>query len=190
MAKIIEEIKKSLPRGSQIVDVEFEGAKIVLYSKNKDVIKNARAFAKELVNKFKKRIEIRADKSLLEKEEKVKEIVKKLIPKECELKNIYFEKDRGIVVLELKYPNLLFVDKQKAISILDKIKEETFWTPKIERSLLMDSKITESIKSFLHLNNEEYKKFLHNVGLRIYSDWRRGKREERRRGRERRVNLT
>jgi KH/beta-lactamase-domain protein len=178
MVKIIEEIKKNLPKGSQIVDVEFEGAKIVLYSKNKDVVKSSRTFAKDLVNKFKKRIEIRADNSLLEKEEKVKKIVEELIPKECELTNIYFEKDRSLVVLELKYPNLLFVDKEKAISILDKIKEETFWTPKIERALLMDSKITESIKSFLHLNNEEYKKFLHKVGLRIYSDWRRGKREE------------
>ncbi len=178
MVSIIEEIKKNLPKNAEIVDVEFEGAKIVLYSKNPEIIKNSRNFAKTLVNQFKKRIEIRAEESLLENEEKTKEIIRKSIPIECELTNIYFEKDRGLVILEMKYPNLLFSDKEKAIEILDNIKKETFWTPKVERSLLMESKITESIKSFLHLNNEDYKKFLNKVGLRIYSNWRKGKRKE------------
>ena len=178
MVKLLEEIKKNLPKNVQISDVEFEGAKIVLYSKNPEIVKKNRELIMDLVKKFKKRIEIRADPSLLEENEKIKKIIKEKIPKEVELTDIYFEKDRGLVILEMKYPNLLFKNKEEGIKILDEIKKETLWTPKIERSLLMPSKITQSIRSYLHLHNEEYKKFLHKVGLRIYSDWKFGKKRE------------
>ncbi len=178
MAKLLEEIKKHLPKDVDITDVEFEGAKIVLYSKNPNIVKKNRELIMDLVKKFKKRIEIRADPSLLEENERVKKEIIEELPKEVELKNIYFEKDRGIVVLEMKYPNLLFKNKEEGIKILDNIKKKTLWTPKIERALLMPSKIIQSIRSFLHLHNEEYKKFLHKIGLRIYSDWKFGKKKE------------
>ncbi|MEO2154370.1 MAG: beta-CASP ribonuclease aCPSF1 [Nanoarchaeota archaeon] len=177
MVKLLEEIKKHLPKDTKISDVEFEGAKIVIYSENPKVVKKNRELIMDLVKKFKKRIEIRADPSLLEENEKVKEKIKELIPKEVELTNIYFEKDRGLVILEMKYPNLLFKNKEEGIKILDEIKKETLWTPKIERALLMPSKIIQSIRNFLHLHNEDYRKFLHKVGLRIYSDWKFGKKK-------------
>jgi len=177
MVKLIGQIKKELPKDIDITEIEFEGAKIILYSKNLNVVKESREIIKDLVKKFKKRIEIRADPSLLDDSEKTLEKIKSLLPKEIGLENIYLEKDRSIAVLEMKYPNILFKNKEEGIKVLDLIKKETLWTPKIERALLMPSKTIQSIRSFLHLNNEEYKKFLHKVGLRIYSDWKFGRKK-------------
>ena len=57
-AEIIKEITKQLPDG-KVSDAVFEGANIVLYTKDKDFFFNNNGIIKDVVDIFKKRIELR-----------------------------------------------------------------------------------------------------------------------------------
>ena len=57
MTEIIDEILKDLPEG-KISEVNFEGANIVLYTKDKDFFFNNGGIIRTVVNKLKKRIRL------------------------------------------------------------------------------------------------------------------------------------
>ena len=56
-------------------------------------------------------------------------------------------------------------------SILSDIKKTTFWLPVVQRSPSIPSKITEKIRSVLYANNTYRRKFLHDIGRKIYNEW-------------------
>ena len=51
------------------------------------------------------------------------------------------------------------------------IKKTTLWNPLAQRSPAIHSKITEKIRSVLYANNTYRKKFLNNIGKKIYAEW-------------------
>jgi uncharacterized protein len=166
MADILKEITDSLPK--VINESCFEGANIVLYTDSVDFFISGEDQIKSLVNQFKKRIELRADKKILESEQKVNSLIKELIPKEADLTNIIFDVQRSILVLEAKKPGLV-IGKQG--NILKEIREKTLWTPQVQRSASIESKITDNIRSVLYANNNYRRKFLNDIGKKIYKDW-------------------
>jgi len=83
MADILKDIQKELPK--VISSANFEGANIVLYTNDIEFFKDNEGKIKELVNKFKKRIELRADEKLLKSEEDTEKIIRETVPKEAEL---------------------------------------------------------------------------------------------------------
>ena len=170
---IIKEVTNQL--GNFIVDASFEGANIVLYTNNEDFFKNGEKKIREIVNKVKKRIELRADKRILLDEDKAREKIKEIIPKDAEIEGIFFDSSRGIVTIEAKRPGKV-IGKQGFI--LEEIKRETLWTPKVQRSPSIKSKITDSIREVLYANNSFRRKFLDKVGRKIYSSWNNDKIEE------------
>lgn len=163
---ILKEITSSLPK--VIGDAGFEGANIVLYTTNEEFFKTGESEIKELVNKFKKRIELRADKKILESEENVKKSIEKFVPNEAEITNIIFDSQRSVVIIEAKKPGLV-IGKQG--SVLRDIKNDTFWSPVVQRSSSIPSKITENIRSVLYANNNYRRKFLDEIGRKIYKNW-------------------
>jgi len=163
---ILKEITESLPKA--ISESGFEGANIVLYTDNAEFFKTAEPQIKELVNQFKKRIELRADQKILEPQEKVKEFIEKIVPRESEITNILFDLHRSIVVIEAKKPGLV-IGKQG--SLLKQIKEETFWIPQVQRSASIPSKITDNIREVLYANNNYRRKVLNDIGKKIYKDY-------------------
>ena len=173
MADILKDIQKELPK--VISSASFEGANIVLYTNEIEFFKDNEGKIKELVNKFKKRIELRADSKLLKDQEEVEKIIRKIVPKEAELTNILFDPQRSIVVIEAKRPGLVI---GKAGLILKDIKDESFWIPQIQRSPAIESKITENIRAVLYQNNNLRKRFLNSVGKKIYKEWNPEKTEE------------
>ena len=172
--EIIQEILKDIPKG-MISDAVFEGANIVLYTKDRDFLFEGNNLVKSIVNKIKKRIELRADPTTLTYIEKTKKLINKLIPKEAAADQIIFDQQRSTVIIESKKPGLA-VGKQG--SILQEIKEKTLWIPIIRRTPEIRSQLIENIRSVLYQNNDERRKFLHGVGERVYNGWTRGKREE------------
>jgi uncharacterized protein len=172
MADILKTIKEELP--SVITDATFEGANIVLYTDDKEFFKNGDEKIKEVVSKVKKRIELRADKKILVTEQETEKTIRALIQEEAEIINIIFDVQRSVVVIEAKRPGLV-IGKQG--SILSDIKKSTFWIPTVQRSPAIPSKITEKIRSVLYANNVYRKKFLNDVGRKIYNDWNPEKRE-------------
>ena len=160
---------------SSITEANFEGANIVLYTDNEKFFKEGEGKIKEIVNELKKRIELRADQKILPDQEKTHEDIKKIVPQEAEITNIIFDFHRSIVIIEAKKPGMV-IGKQG--SILDEIKKTTLWTPQVQRTPAIKSKITESIREVLYANNNYRRKFLNDIGKKIYKEWNPEKVEE------------
>ena len=164
---------KDIPN-AKVSDAVFEGANVVLYTKNKEFLIEGNSLIKSIVNKIKKRIELRADPSICEEIEKTKKIINDLIPKEAKPDQIIFDPQRSVVIIESLKPGVA-IGKQG--SILHEIKEKTFWTPFVRRTPGIKSQLTEDIRSVLYANNDKRRKFLHEVGEKIYTNWTPGKKE-------------
>ena len=173
MADILKDIQKDLPK--VISSANFEAANIVLYTEDKDFfIENGNSI-RELVNKYKKRIELRAEQTMLLSTKETEKIIKELVPEDSGINDILFDIQRSVLVIEAKRPGLVI---GKAGSILKEIKERTFWIPQVQRSPAIKSKITESIRAVLYQNNNTRKRFLNSVGKKIYKEWNPEKVEE------------
>tara|TARA_Y100000310_G_scaffold270936_1_gene285031 strand:+ start:11550 stop:13439 length:1890 start_codon:yes stop_codon:yes gene_type:complete len=170
---ILKDIQKELPK--IITSANFEGANIVLYTDDLDFFRDNQGKIKELVNKFKKRIELRADSSLLKDQEETKKIIKEIIPEDAGLTEFLFDAQRSIIVIEAKRPGLVI---GKAGLILKEIKNKSLWVPQVQRSPAIKSKITENIRAVLYANNNTRKRFLNSVGKKIYKEWNPEKVEE------------
>ncbi|MBU1202015.1 MAG: beta-CASP ribonuclease aCPSF1 [Nanoarchaeota archaeon] len=174
MTEILKEILKDLPDG-KISDANFEGANIVLYTKDKDFFLDDKNMVKDIVNKIKKRIELRPDPSICMDEEKAEKKIRKAIGEDAGIDKIIFDPQRSMVIIEVEKPGTA-IGKQG--DTLQKIKSETLWVPTIRRKPAIRSQLIENIRSVLYQNSDYRKKFLHKTGERIYNGWMRGKKDE------------
>jgi len=174
MTDILDSIMKEFPKGS-ISSAIYEGANIVLYTKDKDFFLTGEEKIRGIVDKFKKRVELRAEQDILMNEEKTRAFIEGLIPPEAEIANTIFDIQRSIVIIEAKKPGIAI---GKGGELLQNIKKETLWIPQIQRSPTIPSKITEAIRQVLYVNDNYRKKFLNNIGKRIYKEWSPEKKEE------------
>src|SRR3989338_2849179 len=106
MADILKDVIKELPKGV-VSSANFEGANIVLYTDSPNFFQEGEGDIKEIVNKIKKRIELRAEDKLLETTEKTEKIIRETIPAEAEITQVLFDQQRSIVVIEAKKPGLV-----------------------------------------------------------------------------------
>jgi hypothetical protein len=174
MPDIMKTILNELPE--RIIDsANFEGANIVVYTKDKNFFLEGEGKIIEIVNKIKKRVELRASKDLLLEQEKTKKIIEEIVPAEAEIQGILFDENRSIVVIEAKKPGVAI---GRGGELLKDIKEKTLWIPQISRSPAIQSKITEAIRHTLFVGEEYRKKFLNTIGKRIYKEWNPEKKEE------------
>jgi KH/beta-lactamase-domain protein len=151
-----------------VTEASFEGANIVVYTDNSKFFKEGEPKIKEIVNQIKKRIELRADQKILMTQEKTDAEIRRIIPVEAEITELIFDIQRSIVIIEAKKPGMV-IGKQG--SILDEIRDLTFWTPQVQRSPSIKSKITDSIREVLYANNNYRRKFLNSIGQKIYKEW-------------------
>ena len=173
MADILKDVQKEL--SNSITSANFEAANIVLYTEDLEFFREPEGKIRELVNKFKKRIELRADPQILKTQEETEAIIKQSIPKEAGLTEILFDPQRSIVVIEAKRPGLVI---GKAGFVLKEIRDKTLWNPQVQRSPAIKSKITEGIRNVLYQNTNARKRFLNSVGKKIYKEWNPEKVEE------------
>ncbi len=174
VSEIIKEVLKDLPE-NKISDAGFEGANIVLYTTDKDFFLDNKGTIKQIVDKIKKRIELRPDPSLCMPEEKAEKEIKKIISKDAKIDQIIFDPQRSIVIIEAEKPGMA-IGKQG--ELLQEIKNKTAWVPIIRRTPPIRSQIIENIRAVLYQNNDYRKKFLNKTGERIYNGWLRSKKEE------------
>jgi len=163
---ILDNIKEKLH--GKVKEANFEGANIVLYTDNELFFKEGEGQIKEIVSEIKKRVELRADTKILPDTTTAEKQIKQIVPSDAEIENVIFDKHRSIVVIEAKKPGLVI---GKGGSILDEIRQKTFWTPQVQRSAAIKSKITENIREVLYANNNYRRKFLNEIGEKIYKSW-------------------
>ncbi len=170
---ILKTIKDKLRE--KITEAGFEGANIVLYTNNENFLREGEGEIKRIVNEIKKRIELRGDSKILWSEEQAKSEIKNIVPREAEVIDIIFDVHRSIVIIEAKKPGLV-IGKQG--SILNEIRNKTLWTPQVQRSPAIKSKIVENIREVLYANNNYRRRFLNAIGKKIYQDWDPEKKDE------------
>jgi len=173
MPDILKVILNELPRS--ISSANFEGANIVLYTKDKDFFLKSDEQIRSVVNKIKKRVELRAEKEILLEKTKTEKFIQETVPKEAEINKVLFDEARSIVVIEVTKPGLAI---GRGGEILKTIKEKTLWTPQISRIPAIKSKITTAIRHTLFEKEGYRKKFLNSIGKRIYKEWSPEKKEE------------
>ena len=174
MADIIKEILEKLPK-KKVSDSMFEGANIVLYTKDSDFFLDNKGVIKEIVDEFKKRVELRPDPSTCMDIEKAEKEIKKIIPEEAGVDQIIFDPQRSQVIIEVEKPGIAI---GKEGTLLREIREKTLWIPLIKRKPAIRSKLIESIRAVLYQHSDFRRKFLDKVGHRIYDGWIRGKKKE------------
>ena len=116
MADIIKAIIKMLPE-KKISDASYEGANIVLYTKDQEYFLDNKGTIKEAVSEFKKRIELRPDPSICMEVEKAEKEIKSILPAEAGVSNIIFDSQRSEVIIEAEKPGLA-IGKQGEIENL------------------------------------------------------------------------
>lgn len=174
MPDILKELLKVLPEG-KIVDAQFEGANIVLYTKDKEYFLDNQGTIRKAVQEFKKRMEVRPHPDMCMEKEMAEKEIKKIIPEDAGIDEIIFDPPRSQVIIHADKPGVV-IGKQG--ELLREIKAKTMWVPIIKRMPPIRSKLIESIRSVLYENADERKKFLNRVGHRIYDGWLREKKHE------------
>lgn len=167
--QVLEEIKNEIR--PYIKDIKFEVANIIIYTDNKMFFLGSRPKIMELVNKLKKRIEVRMDPEFLINERDAEKKIREIIPKEAKIQNIFFDSKRSVVVIEVEKPNII------TSKILEEIRRETLWTPIIRRAPSEKTAVIQAIKQILYQNSEYRRKLMHEIGEKIYySSWKKTKR--------------
>lgn len=164
--EILDKVKSLLP-AKVISRIELEGSEIIVYTKDKDFFVSHREAVKNVVSEIKKRIEIRPESSLCLDKKATEKIIKKIVPEDAKIKNIYFESERSLVIIASEKPGLVI---GKGGETFKQIKSETFWVPRIERVPPIRSDIVEGIRKVIHTEVKFRKKFLNRIGESIFSE--------------------
>lgn len=160
-------IKKKLPPGVTISQVDFEGPELVIYTPepkkfadNGDIIRN---LAKDL----RKRLVVRPDAGVLAEPEVVIETVNNIVPEEAGISSHYFDTDTGEVIIEAEKPGLVI---GRHGSNLREITKEIGWTPKVVRTPPIKSSTVKNIRQYIRDHKDERKALLKTIGRKIHRE--------------------
>ena len=158
-------VRGVIPPSIDVTDVEFEGALLVIYTKHPDKFAKNEDLVKQLAKMLQKRIVVRPDPSVITDTETAEKKIKNIIPKDAELTNIYFLPEVGEVTIEAVKPGIA-IGKQG--TLLNEIRKEVNWSPKIIRTPPIQSKTVKEIRGYLRSMSEERKEILRKVGRRLH----------------------
>ncbi len=155
-----------MPKKADIRESRFEGAGVVIFSKDLPFVLKASEYLSEVAKKMKLRVEARADKSLLLPPEDAKEKIEKAIEK-AGITDIFFDTHRSRVIIEVEKPSEVLGN---GLDKITEIKAKTAWTPVIQRKPPLKSDIITTIRKIMTKNSKARADFLNRVGMRIYSE--------------------
>jgi len=165
LREIKGKVRAIIPPSIDVSDVEFEGALVVIYTKHPDKFAKKEDLVKQLAKMLQKRIAVRPDPSVITDTETAEKKIKKIIPKEAEVTNIYFLPEIGEVTIEAMKPGIA-IGKQG--SLLNEIRKEINWSPRIVRTPPIQSKTVKDIRNYLRSMSEERKEILRKIGRRLH----------------------
>lgn len=171
---VIKKVLEFMPE-DQITDAVFEGANIVLYTKDKRFFLDCSQTVRKAVHAVKKRIEVRPDPSMSLPREEAEKLLREIIPEEAGIDLVIFDDQRSIVIIEAEKPGLAI---GKGGEVLHELKEKIMWVPVIKRTPPIRSGIIENVRAAMYENSDYRRKFLHKTGERIYNGWKRPQKHE------------
>ena len=165
LREIKGKVRAVVPPSIDVSDVEFEGALVVLYTKDPDKFAAKDEIVKQLAKMLQKRIVVRPDPSVITDEEKAEKEIKKIIPDDAEISNIYFQPDVGEVTIEVMKPGVAIGKQGK---FLNEIRKKINWSPRVIRTPPLQSKTVKEIRGFLRMMSDDRKEILRKVGRRLH----------------------
>ena len=163
LREIREEVLSAIPE-TEITDIQFEGALVVIYSKNPEKFAEEEII-RQLAKKLQKRIVVRPDPSVLADINEATEKIKRIIPRDAGFNNAYFEPDIGEVTIEVEKPGLA-IGRRGAV--LNEIKKSIGWAPRIIRTPPIPSKTVKDIRKYTREMADERKEFLRKLGRKMH----------------------
>src|SRR3989344_2054464 len=167
LKEVKEAINSVVPKEAEISGVELEGPEVAIYTRNPKIFHDNEDFVKNIAFQLKKKVNIRADKSLQLDQKEAKEKILKIVPEDAQISEILFNESFGEVVIEALKPGLVI---GKGGQTSKQIIQETGWTPQILRSPTSPSEILKGIRHHLNKYNSERKKILEETAKKIYSE--------------------
>jgi predicted metal-dependent RNase len=159
LLKYFSSMETSEPAISRI---EYEGPRIAVYTKSREVFRERDRIARELVTLLKKRVVIRPDVELRRPREEAEEIIRNTLGDGYRL---IFDEPLGEIVIESSDPRVTNIDRTEALAGLI---EETGWVIRVLREPLMPSKTIERIKRYLYWDTEEKLDILRRIGELVF----------------------
>ena len=153
--------------GLGYTSLDMEGANVVLYSKESYKFLEDPEKIKKLAQSIRKRIIIRPDSSSLVDEKEAEEMIRKILPEDVSISDIFFEHDSGEVIIELDDPERIQVYNSQIIAT---IRKDVKWAPRIMRTPPIKSATIKMVREFLKAESDERRKFLRNLAKRISRD--------------------
>jgi KH/beta-lactamase-domain protein len=163
----LKDVKKFLPTYAEVNELKYEGSDIVIYTDSERFFLNNSDTVKKIVSNLKKRVEIRPSSKLYHTPEKAKKKVKELVSDEAGLEEVIMQPSLGKMIIRAEKPGEVIGDHGSG---LDEIKEETLWSPQVERVPAIDSKVVDRARELTVEDPEFRKEFLHDVGKKIRLD--------------------
>ncbi|HTY47856.1 MAG TPA: beta-CASP ribonuclease aCPSF1 [Methanomassiliicoccales archaeon] len=160
-----EQVRKIIPSTINITSIDFEGPLVVIYTRDLETFASNNDIIRQLAQGLRRRVAIRPDPTILADPESVEKRIREIIPAEAEITDIYFEHDTGEVTIEALSPGLV-IGKQGAV--LNEIKKEVGWAPKVVRAPPIPSKTVSEIRNYLRHVHDERRTFLNKVGRRLF----------------------
>ena len=166
-------IRGSIPASIDVSDVEFEGALLVIYTKTPDRFAKNKDLVKNLAKTLQKRIVVRPDPTVLTDIDLAEKKIRNIIPTDAEITNIYFQPDVGEVTIEALKPGAAI---GKEGLLLNEIRKQINWTPKIIRAPPIQSKTVGEIRGYLRQMSDERKEILQRIGKKLHRGTSEGER--------------
>lgn len=164
--EIIERVRSLLP-AEAISRVELEGSEIIAYTKDRDFFVKHEDAVREVVGQIKKRIEVRPEAAICLDQEATKKKIMEMVPADANIKDIYFEEERSLVIIAAEKPGLVI---GRGGDTFRAIRSETFWVPRIERIPPIKSDVINGIRKVIHDEVKFRKQFLNKIGEKIFSE--------------------
>ena len=162
-----EEIRKIVPPHIKITNIDFEGPIIIIYTEDMEGLANNIDIIRQLAQTLRRRVAIRPDPKLLSDAGKAEKEIRNIIPEEAEITDIFFDHETGEVTIEAITPGLV-IGKHGAL--LNELKANIGWAPKVVRAPPLASKTVSEVRSFMRNVREERIEFLRKLGRRLIRD--------------------
>ncbi len=158
-------ILSELPADAKITSIKFEGPRIVLYSKNPELLVVKQSLIKNIAKKYHKRISIRSDESIRMDKKEAERKIREIVGERAGIHSIYFDDVTGQVYIEAEKPGVVIGPKGETRR---RITIETLWFPIIIRKPPIASRIMDYVRKINEINIEERLAFLREIGERIH----------------------
>ncbi len=165
LREIKGKVRGVIPPSIDVSDVEFEGALVVIYTKHPDRFAAKEDLIRQLAKMLQRRIVVRPDPTVLTDIDTSEKRIKKIIPPEADITNIYFLPEVGEVTIEVMKPGLA-IGKQGVY--LSEIRKKINWSPNIIRTPPIQSKTVQEIRGYLRSMSDERKEILRKIGRRLH----------------------